>query len=242
MISLYQFPSILGLPNASPFCLKIETYLRMIDLPYELHYVRDPRKSPRGKLPFIKVEKTVIADSALIIDYLKSKFGDVLDKNLDKEQKAESLFIEQTFSEHLYWLMVYLRWQDDAQWPYIRKAYFGKLPRFTQFFITRLVRNKTKKMLYLQGTGRFSKEEILQKGYKTLDALAIFLAEKKYFHGDELTTIDATAFAFLANIVWQPYDEPLKIHLRKHKNILLFCERMWNTFYPEIPKPFSLVN
>ncbi|WP_408605513.1 glutathione S-transferase C-terminal domain-containing protein [Legionella tunisiensis] len=33
-------------------------------------------------------------------------------------------------------------------------------------------------------------------GYKTLDALATVLGEKKYFHGTELTGIDATAFGF----------------------------------------------
>ena len=36
MIKLYQFAPAFGLPNASPFCMKMETYLRMAGLPYEL--------------------------------------------------------------------------------------------------------------------------------------------------------------------------------------------------------------
>ncbi len=31
MIRLFQFPPAMGLPNASGFCLKLETWLRMAD-------------------------------------------------------------------------------------------------------------------------------------------------------------------------------------------------------------------
>jgi hypothetical protein len=36
MIKLYQFNAAWGLPNPSPFCMKVETYLRMVSLPYEV--------------------------------------------------------------------------------------------------------------------------------------------------------------------------------------------------------------
>jgi hypothetical protein len=32
-IVLHQFYRSFGLPNASPFCMKLETYLRMAELP-----------------------------------------------------------------------------------------------------------------------------------------------------------------------------------------------------------------
>lgn len=34
VITLYQPPPAWGLPSLSPFCTKVETYLRMVDLPY----------------------------------------------------------------------------------------------------------------------------------------------------------------------------------------------------------------
>ena len=34
MIKLYQFKPAWGLPNPSPFCMKVETYLRMAGLSY----------------------------------------------------------------------------------------------------------------------------------------------------------------------------------------------------------------
>ena len=36
MIQLYQFEPAFGLPNASPFCMKVETWLRMAALPFEV--------------------------------------------------------------------------------------------------------------------------------------------------------------------------------------------------------------
>ncbi|KTC81604.1 glutathione S-transferase family protein [Legionella brunensis] len=241
MITLYQFPGVWGLPNASPFCLKIETYLRMAEIPYEIRFVMNPRKAPKGKLPFIKIDEEVISDSELIIDYLVGKFGDSLDRNLTKEQKALTVLLDNTFSERLYWLMVYLRWQDEYGWSHLREPFFAKLRGFAKLVVPNVVHKTMKKALYLQGMGRHNSDEIKEMGYKTLDAIAITLGNKKYFHGDELTSIDATAFGFLTNIAWLPFEDPLKIHLQNHNNLLNYCERIWSSFYPEIPKPFSII-
>lgn len=50
MIKLYQFSPAWGLPNPSPFCMKVETYLRMTGLPYE---------AINGALPFKALESPV---------------------------------------------------------------------------------------------------------------------------------------------------------------------------------------
>lgn len=241
MITLYQFPPIWGLPNASPFCLKMETWLRMADIPYENRFVMDPRKSPKGKFPFIKIDGFSVADSELIIEYLKDKFGDVLDKHTHAEQRAQALFLESVFSERLYWYMLYSRWQDDAGWAHVKDAFFTRLPFFSKLFVPNMVRKATIKSINVQGTGKHSRKEILHLACKTLDAIAITLGDKAYFSGAELTSVDATAFGFLANIVWQPYDCPLKLHLQKYKNIQHYCDKMWRDFYPEIKQPFAIV-
>lgn len=36
MLTLYQFEPAWGLPNASPFCMKLETYFRMANLDYQV--------------------------------------------------------------------------------------------------------------------------------------------------------------------------------------------------------------
>ena len=49
MIKLYQFPAAWGLPNPSPYCMKLEVYMRLAEIPYEIVTWHDPRKAPKGK-------------------------------------------------------------------------------------------------------------------------------------------------------------------------------------------------
>jgi hypothetical protein len=58
MIKLHQFAPAFGLPNASPFCMKVETYLRMAGLPYERVNSGDVLRAPKGKLPVIDDDGT----------------------------------------------------------------------------------------------------------------------------------------------------------------------------------------
>ena len=60
-INLHQSPAAFGISNPSPFCMKVETYLRMIGEPFEIKSA-DPRKAPKGKLPFIKDGGIVVSD------------------------------------------------------------------------------------------------------------------------------------------------------------------------------------
>ena len=46
MITLFQFPAAFNVPNASPYCLKLETWLRLAGLEYQVKVVSDPRKAP----------------------------------------------------------------------------------------------------------------------------------------------------------------------------------------------------
>ena len=53
MIKLYKFGQVGDVADASPFCVKVEAYLRLADIPYET--VSGPqylRKAPKGKLTF----------------------------------------------------------------------------------------------------------------------------------------------------------------------------------------------
>jgi hypothetical protein len=52
MIRLHQYPPMFGIPNPSPFCMKLETWLRMTRLPFEVVRVVDPRKGPKGRVPW----------------------------------------------------------------------------------------------------------------------------------------------------------------------------------------------
>ena len=134
-LKLYQFASgIGGLPNPSPFCMKLETYLRLAGLPYVVHTVKGRPASGTGKAPYIDIDGKIMADSGLIIDHLERTNGHRLDGRLTLAQRAESLAIQRMLEEHLYWVMVYGRWVD----PECRRESDGylkellRLPAFLQ--------------------------------------------------------------------------------------------------------------
>jgi hypothetical protein len=70
-IKLFQFPRMFDIPNLSPFCFKLETWLRIAGVPYEVVATPDPRKGPKGKLPFIEDAGVRIADTSIIVDHRK---------------------------------------------------------------------------------------------------------------------------------------------------------------------------
>ena len=219
MIKLYQFPSYRDLPNLSPFCLKLETYLRMAKLPYETVNLMDPRKAPKGKLPYIE-------DTRFIIEYLKSHYGDPLDQHLSALQKAQALVLQRLLDEHLYWVACYFRWMAPAGWAMVEKIYFKKMPAPLRWFLPALIRKKMKDTLYKQGVGRHTPEEIYHLGKLDLQALAEILGDQPYFMGNQATSIDACAFGLLFNIISVPFPSPLQEYALTLTNLVDYCERI----------------
>src|SRR5258708_14624876 len=93
-IKLFQFPRMFAIPNLSPFCCKLETWLRIARIPYEVVDTPDPSKGPKGKLPFIEDDGVRIADSSCIIDHLARTRDVDPDARLDAGQRAIALLVQ----------------------------------------------------------------------------------------------------------------------------------------------------
>jgi glutathione S-transferase len=233
MIKLYQFDPAFGLPNASPFCMKMETYLRMAALPFTAppSKMQDLMKAPKGKMPYIEDGGKIVADSTLIIDYLKQTYGDQLDGWLTAQQKATALAFQRLMEENLYWAVLYTRWVEPAGWALTKAAFFDKMLVPLKWFVPTLARRGMRKQLHAHGMGRHSQAEIHAIGMRDITALADFLADKPYFMGQEPCSLDATAYAFLANLVVPPVESPLKQHALQYPQLLAYCERMRGRYY-----------
>ncbi|HMJ49587.1 MAG TPA: glutathione S-transferase C-terminal domain-containing protein, partial [Burkholderiales bacterium] len=83
-----------------------------------------------------------------------------------------------------------------------------------------------------QGMGRHSMHEVHHIGSIDISALADFLDAKPYLMGDSPTSLDATAYAFLANIILVPLDSALKRHALKYPQLEAYCQRMRARYYP----------
>jgi len=206
--------------------MKLETYLRLAKIPYTVKQLNNPGRAPKGKLPFIKDGEQVVADSGFIIEYLKNKYGDPLDKDLTPIQKGQSVALQRLFEEHLYWVIAYMRWVEPSGWEVIQKSFFGFMPFLVRKIIPNLIRRKLKKTLYSQGIGRHTREEIYSLGKQDITAFAALLNVKPFVHGDKPTSIDACAYAFLACILLTPVDSPLKTFAKSIPELSAYCERM----------------
>jgi glutathione S-transferase len=235
MIKLYQFKPALGLPNASPFCMKVETYLRMSELPYACPRGADVRKAPKGKLPYIEDGAARVADSSFIVDYLKQQYGDKLDAHLSEQERGVALAVQRLIEENLYWSAIYLRWIEDAGFAMTREAFFADMPLMVKHVVPYLARRAMRRELHGHGMGRHSREEIYAIGCRDITALAQILSVRRYFMGERPCSLDATAYAFLANLLWVPLASPLLEEAKKHTNLTAYCERMKARYFSSTP-------
>lgn len=233
MIQLYQFSPAFGLPNASPFCMKLETYLRMAGLPYEVppFTLRQLQGAPKGKMPYIVDGDRRLADSGLIIDHLKATYGDPLDGWLDPSQRATALAWQRLLEEHLYWALLYSRWIEPEGWALTKVVFFSQLSAPLSWIVPPLARRGMAKELHGHGMGRHSTEEIHALGCQDITALADFLDDKPYLMGAQPCSLDAVAYAFLANVLWAPVESVFKRHAQQYSQLKGYCQRMRSRYY-----------
>lgn len=228
MVKLHGFGEMLGLPDPSPFVLKVAHYLRMIAVPYE-PCPGNPRKAPRGKLPYIEDGSQVVADSSLIVDYLRKKYQD-LDAGLLPQDRALSTAVRALLEEHFYFLMVAQRWKEDRGFRVLAPGFTALMkktgmPGFLVPVVASLARKQIVSTLHAQGTGRHSPQQIEALGIGALESVSVLLGDKPFFLGDAPRSIDATVFAFLWLVLGTPYENEVQAFAQKQSNLVAYTER-----------------
>ncbi len=237
-VTLYKFGPVMGLPDPSPFCFKLETYLRMAGIDYSVSSDRR-KKAPTGKRPFIVDEDgKLMADSGLIIGQLEAKNGHPVDGKLTLSERAESLAFQRLMEEHLYWAMVYGRWVDPdglRHWTPYMKQVMG-VPGPVLAVLKPVARRLVRKQLDGHGFGRHNAETLWGLAIADVGALAHWLGRRDWGFGDQPTVFDACLAAYVGELVSQPWDSPLTRETRKHRNLVNHFERMMMRYYPELTK------
>lgn len=232
MIKLYQFPPIFG-RNVSPFSLKLETWLKLAGLPYQVVAIRNPGQGPKGKLPFIEDDDgSFIADSSLIIEHLSRSRGIDLDAGLDAVQRARALALQRLLEEHLYFVLVWSRWVDPEGWQSFGPAALAGIPPPLRQLAAIVVRRRIRNDLHGQGIARHHGPEIYALGRADLEGLAALLGEQPFFAAERPTTIDATAYGLLANILLVPVETELKRIAASLPNLVAWTAAMERRFAP----------
>lgn len=228
MLILHQFPPALGLPSGSPFCMKLEAWLKLARIPYQTQAVFDPRQGPKGKAPFIEEDGRLIGDSALIIEHLARSRGVDPDAGLTQAERAVARALGLMLEEHLYWALVYSRWIEERGWPVVRDTFLAGRPPAVQDAIRDDMRTK----LHLQGMGRHTAEEVYGFATADLEALAGWLDDKPFLMGEEPVTVDCIALGFLASALCTAFDTPLQAAVRWQPSLVRYRDRMMARFFP----------
>ncbi len=193
-----------------------------------------PLTAPKGKLPYIKDKNLILGDSTFIIQHLKVNYKN-LDEELSAAELALSLAMQRLLEEHLFWVVMYSRWQNtQSNWQINKQAIFGGIPPVIRNIAATYYRRKIKQQIHGQGMGRHTIEEIFTRGMHDIDALSAFLSDQKYFLGDRPTSLDASAFGMLINTLKCPIKSPLKEYALTKNNLIHYVARIMDNYYPDL--------
>ncbi len=232
-MKLYQPKRAFGLPCPSAFCVKLEMYLRMAEIPYE-RAEGDPRSAPKGKVPWIEVDDFVLGDSAFIIDYLKQQHGDPLDGQLTPRQQAEGHAIRRMLEDNLYFIASYTKWADDEAFAIYAAELFDGMPAEQLEYVPPMVRKKALDKFDSQGIGRHNEAEIYALGIQDIEAFSTLLGDKEFLFGDQPSSFDASAFGVIGNLKDGPFKSPVRDAARSTTNVSDYIDRIRQTYFADV--------
>jgi glutathione S-transferase len=211
--------------SLSPYTAKLQAYFRLFGIKHELVSEPIPDVGPRGKVPFISVGDTRIADSGLVIDYLKRTLGSP-DAHLTTEQTA----------------LGHYEFFDQGGWNFLMRVMVGDptaLPAEIQEAL-RLRREDFRKRCYGQGIARFTQAEVIDKAKRDLAAIDVLIGDKRFLLGnDSPSSYDAVVFGFT-----QAFFQARGMHpeitdfARKLPNLGRFIATVTAEWFPELKLAF----
>ena len=229
-VVLYQPPTKpWGMPNMSPFCIKLECYLRMAGIPYESR-AASPSNAPKGKIPYVEIGGERMGDSQLIIRRFERESAAPLDTWLSAEQRALGHAVQRMVDEASFFVTVYLRWVDDAGFKTLLPEFKKMMPGPLKLAVP-LVRRHVRKLLHLQGTGRHTPDEIQQIGKADWTSIATLLGDKPFLLGERPSSFDASVFGGLEALLGFPHESEVKRHASAQGNLVTYRERIRARFW-----------
>jgi len=221
MVYLFQFTRSPQIPSISPFCLKLESWLKLHGIKYQNVDHKCKFRSKKGLLPFIELNGEEIADSNMIIETLSKKFEKEMPAELSQDQKNVQHAMIAMVENHLHWTTVYWRSKDvdnilKGYKLNLQTAIGSKAPAsILNFYFKYTFCRKGLKKVRANGMGVHTAEEIENFGKKDLQTLSEMLGEKEFFFGDEPAMLDMVVFSHVAQLVMvdKEFSCPLRDYL-----------------------------
>jgi glutathione S-transferase len=232
VITLYGFGPAWGLPDGSPFVTKAATLLHMSGLPFRTEK-GELRRAPKGKLPYIDDDGVLVADSTLIRLHLETRHGIDFDTGLTQVERGAAWAIEKLLEDHLYWIMVDIRWLDDANFAAGPAEFFGFVPSPLRPVARRVARRLVRRRLKAHGMGLYTPPERLALAERALDAVAGVLGDKPYLMGERPCGADATMLGFIGGLLVPRFTSPVRTAAETRGALVAHRDRMMARYYPD---------
>jgi hypothetical protein len=197
LVVLHQLKRGKLTPCISPFALKLETYLRMAGIPYQVNLLKQTNQiskinhlkfkymqndfeqpmGPKGKTPWITLNGKKIGDSQLCLELLAETFHKDFSGRLSVEEKAVARAFQIMAEDHLYWVMLVWRWiyNGGSSLPLIQTDL-----HFAVRYLRPVVVGRVKSQASAQGIGRHSQTQVMEMGLKDLRAISHFLGNLQH--------------------------------------------------------------
>lgn len=231
VVYLHVFPRVMAkcVPNISPFAMKVEMWLRMNDIPYQI--VDHMGFSSKSQTPFIMFNEEEIPDSNFMIEYLSKYFKKDSYKGIAKEKQAVARSFLKMMEENTTWSIFWYRYVEHM--PEYRDYIKFQVPEEIQEKMAAGLSSGVRDRAWKHGIGRHSSDEIYKIGSDDIRAISTYLGDKKYFLGDTPSLIDCTMFGFLTQILFVPLDFPMKTVINEEcPNIVDYINRLKTEFWP----------
>lgn len=226
MITVHIIPQAYGLPSVSPYCTKLVGWLELAGVQHTIKSPGDFRSAPYGKLPFIEHDGAMIADTHVIVPYVRAQTGKGLHDDLTAEQRALGHAAMRMAEESIYWILVWERWACAEVWPLFRPNVAAIVPAALAWALVPFIRRQAVKQLHGQGTGRLPEEDIYRFLDADLQALSALLGDKPYLLGDKPTDYDVAVWAPVASGLGSTYPSRFGDTVRKYPNVVAFVDRI----------------
>jgi len=252
-LKVFSYPSVPHVYQLSPFALKLESWLRVAGLPYDVGPTMD--MGPKGKVPYIEFEGGErVGDSNVLITKLTPMCADGgPDAGLTKQQRAVAQAVMRMMEEHT--IQIIFWWRYCRHLPAFERAVQvkervlckpfssacirGPFIKFWLWFLPREFGDKFKK----RGLAAHSDEELIGFSNDDLRAVSDLLGDGPFFFGEKATTVDCALFGHLANFLYLPMHFPQKDFVKEEcPNLLRFLERFKQDFWPDWEEKCNTAN
>ncbi|CAD5216579.1 unnamed protein product [Bursaphelenchus okinawaensis] len=232
-MSLYVYPSFVGLPSMDSKCLQFLAAAKFCAAEITVHTTTVPFNSPTGTLPgFVTEDGVQITEFEDFVTYLRSQHQAIqLDFELDNEQKSQFDSYKALLNIQFVPTLENVFFLDEFNYSALMINWYSNYVTFPMN-IYYLNKRKNLATKIVNSSGR-SNTNLLTDGINVLNMLSSKLGESKYFFGTKPSSFDALIYGYLAPLHKLPLaNTDLQLHLSALPNLTLFVETITSIYLP----------